>query len=248
VLLVAERGAEVTVVDEHTGDAGTSFASSVTELLLGDEATVRHFAVQRWSAAVQELFFQRAVLGRNARLTTAHVALGGQIHKGWVESSIRGSGAFSEILGVVFGDGDQHFDIITLQDHIGDHSVSDLLIKSALKDRAQSAYYGLTRINRDARMSDANQEDRNLLLSDKAKAEADPVLEIMTSEVARCAHGASAGPVDPEQLFYLECRGLPRTEAEKLLVQGFLGQVLERIPLEDVRALAEQAVAAKLRG
>lgn len=248
VLLVAERGADVTLIDEHTGGTGAAFASSVTELVLGDEAHVRHFALQRWGAQVQELFFQRAALGRGAKLLTAHAALGGQIHKGWVESSIRGSGATSEILGLIFGTGDQYFDFITLQDHIGDHTVSDLLIKSALKDRAQSAYYGLTRINHDARMSDANQEDRNLLLSDKAKAEADPVLEILTSEVARCAHGASAGPVDPEQLFYLETRGLPRAEAEKLLVQGFLIQVLERIPLEDMRSVVEQAVAAKLRG
>jgi Fe-S cluster assembly protein SufD len=247
VLLVVERGAEVTLIQEHNGGVGATFASSVTELVLGDEAKVRHFSLQRWGTQVQELFFQRATLGRGADLLTAHAALGSQISKGWIEALIRGSGATSVMLGLIFGTGDQYVDFITLQDHIGDHTVSDLLIKSALKDRAQSAYYGLTRINREARMADANQENRNLLLSDKAKAEADPVLEILTSEVARCAHGASAGPVDPEQLFYLESRGLPRPEAEKLLIQGFLAQVLERIPLEDMRSVVEQAVAAKLR-
>ena len=246
VLVVLERGAEAAVVDEHTGGDGAAFVSSVAELVLAEEAKLQHYGVQGWGTGVQELFFQRAELGRNADLRTATVGLGASVHKGWIEARVRGTGARSEILGAVFGTGDQYFDVITLQDHIGDHTVSDLLIKSALKDLAQSAYYGLTRINRSARMADANQEDRNLLLSDKAKAEADPVLEILTSEVARCAHGASAGPVDPEQLFYLESRGLPRAQAEKLLVQGFLGEVLERVPLESVRALMERAVLEKL--
>ena len=248
VLIVVDRGAEVSFLDERGGGEGESFVSSVTEIVLGDEAKVQHYGVQRWGAQVQELFFRRAEIGRNAHLITADVGLGGSVYKGWVESRMRGAGARSDIFGAVFGTGDQYFDVITLQDHIGDHTVSDLLIKSALRDRSQSAYYGLTRVGRHARMADANQEDRNLLLSDKAKAEADPVLEILTSEVVRCAHGASAGPVDLEQLFYLESRGLPRAEAEKLLVQGFLGDVLRRVPRESVRAVMEEAVLEKLGG
>lgn len=246
MLVILDRGAELTLIDEHTGGDGALFAAGAAEFVLADDAKLHHYAVQTWGADVQEIFVQRAELGRAAHLVTMTAGLGGSVHKGWVESAIKGAGATSEILGVVFGTGNQYFDIITLQDHIGDHSVSDLLIKSALKDSSQSAYYGLTRINPTARMSDANQEDRNLLLSDQAKAEADPVLEILTSEVARCAHGASAGPVDQEQLFYLECRGLPQPEAEKLLVQGFLGEVLQRIPVESVRETVEAAVLAKL--
>lgn len=246
VLIVAEQGAEVIVVDQQTGGDGDLFICGVTELVLAGEAKVQHYRVQRWGPAVQELHIQRAELGRSAQLLTAHAALGGSIAKGWVESRIRGSGANSEILGLTFGAGGQYIDFITLQDHIGDHTTSDLLIKSALADRSQSAYYGLTRVQPTARMAQANQEDRNLLLSDKAKAEADPVLEILTSEVVRCAHGASAGPVDQEQLFYLECRGLPRPEAERLLVQGFLGQVLGHVPVESVRELISAAIDEKL--
>ena len=248
VLIVADRGAEVSFLDERGGGEGEAFVSSVTELVLGDEAKVQIYGVQRWGPQVQELFFRRAEIGRNAHLITADIGLGGSVYKGWIESRMSGTGAQSDIFGAVFGTGDQYFDVITLQDHIGDHTVSDLLIKSVLRDRAQSAYYGLTRVGRHARMADANQEDRNLLLSDQAKAEADPVLEILTSEVVRCAHGASAGPVDPEQLFYLESRGLPRPQAEKLLVQGFLGDVLQRVPRESVRDLMEEAVLEKLGG
>ncbi len=246
VLIVVERGGEVAVVEETVGGAEGTFVSAVIELVVGEEARLRHYRAQRWQAGVQEVFFQRALLGRHARLVTAFAGLGGEIFKGWIESEIRGTGASSEIYGLVYGTGRQHFDVITLQDHLGDHSASDLLIKAALRDQAQSAYYGLTRVGRTARMADANQENRNLLLSDKAKAEADPVLEILTSEVQRCAHGASAGPVDPEQLFYLESRGLPRAQAERLLVQGFLGEVLGRLPDEAARAILERAVTAKL--
>jgi Fe-S cluster assembly protein SufD len=248
LLVVLERGAEAVLLDERAGGRGVAFVSAVTEIVLADDAKLQHLVLQQWGPEVQEVFFQRAELGRAAELLTGHVGLGGVLAKGWIESLIRGGGARSDILGAVYGTDGQHFDVITLQDHYGDHSLSDLLIKSALRDRAVSAYYGLTRINRSARMADANQEDRNLLLSDKAKAEADPVLEILTSEVARCAHGASAGPVDPEQLFYLETRGLPRPQAERLLVQGFLGQVLGRVPHEAVRAHLERAVLAKLGG
>ncbi len=246
LLVVAERGARVSFFDQHTGGDGPAFVSSVTEMVLADESRVHAHGLQTWGSEVQEIYVQRAEVGRNAEVLTVNIGLGGSIYKGWVESNIRGAGARSDIYGAVYGTGGQHFDVITTQEHIGEHTVSDLLIKAALTDRALSAYYGMTRINKSARMSDANQEDRNLLLSDHAKAEAEPVLEILTSEVARCAHGASVGPVDPEQLFYLECRGLPRDQAERLLVQGFLGDVLRRVKDEGVRATMEQAILAKL--
>jgi Fe-S cluster assembly protein SufD len=189
---------------------------------------------------------QRARLAKAAKASTLTAGIGGWVQKWWVDALIKGAGAESQMFGVFFGTGTQHMDVITLQDHIGPHTTSDLLYKSVLKDRAVGAYYGLTRVGPEARGTAANQEDRNLLLSPKAKADADPVLEILTSDVIRCGHGASAGPVDQEQLFYLECRGLPRPEAEKLLVQGFLNQVLERIPLESVRLTVQRAIDEKL--
>ena len=245
VLVVVERGAEVTVAIEQVGGEGAAFVSGVVELVLADEAKLRFHTVQQWGGGVQELFFQRAEVGRNAELVAAVAATGGSIYKGWIEAQI-GAGARSEVIGALLGAGSQYLDLITLQDHVGEHSTSDLLVKNALTDRAQAAYYGVTRVEQTARLADANQENRNLLLSDKAKAEADPVLEILTSEVVRCGHGASAGPVDQEQLFYLECRGLPRPEAERLLVQGFLGEAIGRMPLESVRTTVEKAIAAKL--
>jgi Fe-S cluster assembly protein SufD len=247
LLVVLERGARLTLVEERIGGAGSGgFVGGVTELVLADEAELHHYAVQRWHPRTQDVTVQRALLGKDAKLTTLVAGLGGELQKWWVEARMDGAGSESTMLGVFFATGTQHMDVITLQDHIGPHTTSDLLYKAALKDRAVGAYYGLTRVGPQARGTAANQEDRNLLLSPRAKADADPVLEIMTSDVVRCGHGASAGPVDPEQLFYLETRGLPRPQAEKLLVQGFLHQVLDRIPLAPVAQTIERAIDEKL--
>lgn len=247
LLVVLERDASVTLVEERIGNGDLGgFCAGVSEFIVGDGARLNHYAVQRWGSRMQDISTQRALLGKDARSTTLTAGLGGEVTKWWVDAEMTGSGSESVMLGVFFATGRQHFDVITLQDHIGEHTTSDLLYKSVLKDRSVSAYYGLTRVGPEARGTAANQEDRNLLLSPKAKADADPVLEIMTSDVIRCGHGASAGPVDPEQLFYLECRGLPRPEAEKLLVQGFLHQVNDRIPLQSVRDTIDAQIQAKL--
>jgi Fe-S cluster assembly protein SufD len=247
LLVVLERNAKLTLVEERigSGEAG-GFVAGVTEFIVSEGADLHHYAVQRWGSRVQDVTTQRARLAKDAKSTTLTAGIGGALQKWWVEARIEGAGAESNMYGVFFGTDSQHMDVITLQDHIGPHTTSDLLYKSALKDRAVGAYYGLTRVGPNARGTAANQEDRNLLLSPKAKADADPVLEILTSDVIRCGHGASAGPVDPEQLFYLETRGLPRPQAERLLVHGFLNQVLEQIPLESVRSTVERAIDVKL--
>ena len=144
------------------------------------------------------------------------------------------------------GVGKQHIDFFTLQDHIGADTRSDLLFKAALKDRARAAYYGLTRVGLEATNADANQQNRNLILSETAKADSDPVLEILTSNIIRCSHGATAGPVDQEQLFYLQARGIPYKAAEALLVRAFLGQVLDQVPGEDLREELATIIDRKL--
>lgn len=247
LLVVLERNAKLTLVEERigSGDAG-GFVAGVTEFVVGEGADLHHYAVQRWGGRVQDVTTQRTHLAKAAKSTTLTAGIGGAAQKWWVDARIEGAGAESNMYGVFFGTSSQHMDMITVQDHIGPHTTSDLLYKSALKDRAVGAYYGLTRVGPEARGTAANQEDRNLLLSPKAKADADPVLEIMTSDVIRCGHGASAGPVDQEQLFYLESRGLPRPQAERLLVKGFLNQVLVQIPLESVRNTVERAIDEKL--
>ena len=133
-------------------------------------------------------------------------------------------------------------------DLIGPDTRSDLLYKAALRDSARSVYYGLTRVGLEAKNADANQENRNLLLSKTARADSDPVLEILTSNVIRASHGATAGPVDEEQLFYLQTRGIPRPLAEGMLVWAFLEDVVARVPDAGLREELLEMLDRKVRG
>jgi Fe-S cluster assembly protein SufD len=145
-----------------------------------------------------------------------------------------------------FGNRDQAFDFRTLQDHVGPHTTSDLLFKGALRDLAKSVYVGVVRVEHEARGSSSNQANRNLLLSERAKATSEPILEILNNDILRCSHGATVGPVDPEHLFYLESRGIPHAVAERMLVQGFLGEVLDRLPVAQLRDAVDQELAARI--
>jgi Fe-S cluster assembly protein SufD len=136
--------------------------------------------------------------------------------------------------GILFATGEQRVDQQTLQEHAAPHTTSDLLYKSVLTGNATSNYSGLIRVHPGAQKTDAYQANRNLLLSRAAHADSVPKLEIEANDV-RCTHGATVGPVDQDQIFYLMARGLRRDEAERLVVEGFLQPVIDRIPLESVR-------------
>lgn len=250
VLVIADRDARVTLIDEAWSPtfAERGFASGVVELFAGDGAAIRYVNVQRWGRNVNNFVTIRGKLGRDAQLLAIMVGIGGDITRHTLEVTLDQPGARSEFLGVSFGDGSQHFDYTTLQDHVAEHTVSDLLFKAALKDHAQDVWYGVVRIRPTAHQAEANQTSRNLLLSDHARAAPIPILEIEAWDVTRCSHGATAGPVDPDQLFYLQSRGLPRPEAERLLVEGFFAEVLERIPSDRLRARVARALDEKLTG
>jgi Fe-S cluster assembly protein SufD len=173
------------------------------------------------------------------------VTLGGRFSKTRVEASLVGPGASAELKGVYFASGEQFFDFHTLQDHQVGNTTSDLLFKGALQDTSRAVYAGLIRIEKGAARSDAYQANRNLVLSEHAKATSIPMLEIDNNDV-RCTHGATVGPVDPMSMFYLQSRGIPETTAKRMIVQGFFGEVLERIPFEQARTLVETELEARL--
>jgi Fe-S cluster assembly protein SufD len=246
-LIVAEANSRVSVIEEFLSPDGARIvAAPAVEIYPLDGAQVNYTTVHRWGDETRCVFEQRTPLARDSALESVTVSLGGRLVKGHIDSLMEGDGSRSELMGVFFGMGRQQVDIVTLQDHIGQKTVSDLLMKSALKDRSRSSYYGITRVNKYAFGSDANQENRNVLLSEQAKADSDPVLEIMTPEVVRCAHGATVGPVDEEQLFYLQARGIPVEGAETMLLQGFFNQVIDRIRDQSLREELEALVEDEL--
>lgn len=246
-LIVAGDGTEVTCIDEFLSpDLETpSLSLNGVEIFGSRNARVSYLALQRYGRGVKHFSMQHANTGRDSTLNGLNVTLGADLARCDVSSHLQGPGAESEMLALWFGDADQHFDHHTLQNHAAPHGRSDLLYKGALTDRARSVFRGLIRVAKGAQLTDAYQTNRNLLLSDEAKATALPNLEIAADDV-RCSHGATVGQVDEEQLFYLLSRGLPRATAERLLVLGFFDEVLGRIPFEDVRQRIRAAIEDKI--
>lgn len=248
-LIVTGANSRVTVVQEYVSNDSEMVALPAAEIIPGPGSEVRYYCIHRWGANTS-VFANQRFLGseRDAAFKNLHMILSGKVVKGHLESSLEGRGTSSELLSVAYGTGQAHADFFTVQDHIGPDTRSDLMFKAALKGRSRSVYYGLTRVGLGAKNADANQANRNLLLSHEAKADSDPVLEILTNDVIRVSHGATAGPVDEEQLYYLQARGIPRPEAEALLVTAFLNEVLARIPDETLRDELTAALHDKLEG
>ena len=246
-LVVLEPGAKLSMVDEYASPEGQSpsLVNGAVELVIGEGAQLDYVALQQWGTSVFAFGTQSASIGRDGRLTTMSVVLGSRMTKSWIDSLLSEPGGYAQMVGIMFASGKQRFHHHTLQDHRAPSTTSDLLYKVALMDEARSEYSGLIRVHKDAQKTDAYQANRNLSLSEHARADSMPKLEIEANDV-RCTHGATVGPIDQEQVFYLESRGLPRPIAERMIVEGFFEQVMEKIPLEDVRATVRKAVAAKL--
>jgi Fe-S cluster assembly protein SufD len=232
-LVIAEEGSSATIVEESLGpaDGARRSLNEVTELFAGPTSQIRYVPLQRLGRGVTSHRVFRAQCGRDSRLMSAMVSFGAGLYKADVGAVLEGQGAESKMIGLCFGDGRQRADHHTVQDHRGAHTQSDIDFRVVLAGKARSAYTGVIRIARDAPYCEAFQENRNLLLSEGCKADSIPELEILTDEV-RCKHGATAGPIDPEQLFYLSSRGLSSDEATKMIISGFLEATLGNIPEE----------------
>jgi Fe-S cluster assembly protein SufD len=248
-LIVAEEGSRVSFVDEVLSPdfAEQTFVSSAVEVFARGGAQVQYVSLQRMGRGAFHLSQQRTLADRDSTLDTLNVSLGASVARVDLNAELRGAGANSDMLGLYFGDGDQHFDHSTRQDHSAPSSKSDLLYKGALDGKSRAVFRGIIKVHRGAQQTDAYQTNRNLLLSADARADSLPNLEIEADDV-RCSHGASVGELDQEHLFYLMSRGLRRSQAERLVVMGFLGEVLARLPLGGVAEKVSRIIEERLRG
>ena len=246
-LLVADVGSDVTFIDRYVSpDLERSLSDAVVEIVAHDGARVRYVALQEYGEGVTHLSVQRTRVGRDAQVRTLGVAFGATLGRAEAETLLEGDGGSSEMLGVYFGDGDQHIDHRSIQDHTGSRTSSDLLYKGALRDRSSAIYTGTVILEAGAHTCDAYQTNRNILLSETAKAMSVPNLEILTNDPTRCGHAASVGPVSEDELFYLMSRGIPREEAECLIVFGFFQEVLDRVDIPEIRDGLVASIEAEL--
>jgi Fe-S cluster assembly protein SufD len=244
-VVVAERGSSVTLLEEVTSDGGGKGRVAIpgVEVIAGVGAQVRYVGIQRFGDDVWDLGFQRFASARDSTIASFNVLVGSHKTKLGIDSEIQGDGATVKLYGLVAAGSDQRIDVNSLQRLDGRASTSDLLYLSALYERAHATYYGIIRVEPTSHGTGSYQECRNMLLSDKAGADPIPVLEILTNDVARCGHGATAGRLDDLELFYVMSRGLDRASAEQMLVRGFFQRVINVIPDPQVgaRVLAELA-------
>ncbi len=234
-MIVAEEGSSVVFLENRISNTATkSLNSDVVEVFVGPAARVRYISLQQWDENRWNFTTQHTFVERDGDFEWLLGSMGGKRTKDFIRTDLVGPGASSEIYGFMFLKGDQAVDQSTFQRHVVGNTHSNLLFRNVVRDHARSVFYGMIRVEPDAQGTDAYQANNNLMLSDTARADAIPGLEIIANDV-RCSHGATVGQMDPEQLFYLQSRGLPRREAERLIVHGFFEPIVSRIPLEEIR-------------
>ncbi|MEY2480261.1 MAG: Fe-S cluster assembly protein SufD [Verrucomicrobiota bacterium] len=230
LLLVADELAKVTVVEHFRScsQQAPGFACGVNDLIAGPGAKITYVCAQTWGENVRALQMNTTTVDHDASAMSLNLHLGGKYSRFESLSRLIGEGGRSDLLAVSVATGDQEFDARTLQDHISPHTASDLLYKNALDDRARCTFGGLIRVEPHAHFTDAYQKVRNLLLSDDSEANSMPGLEILADNV-RCTHGATSGQIDADEFFYLLARGISVKVAQRLLVTGFLNEVIQRL-------------------
>jgi Fe-S cluster assembly protein SufD len=247
LLVVAESGSRFTVVEEYASASPelAGYSNAAVEIVVREGAKVEYVSIQNLSRGTWHFASHHARVERDAELDWVAGGFGSAKGKVRIQNDLAGQGATSRVTGAYFADGTQHLDYDTFQEHMAPHTTSDFAFKGALRDTASAVWRGMIRVEKDAQKTNAYQENRNLLLSKTAHADSIPGLEILANDV-RCTHGATLGQVDREQLFYLMARGLPRAEAERLIVRGFFQDVLDRIELEPVRDALGAALEARI--
>ena len=248
LVIDAQENSEVTIVERFVSNADTkSLIVPVVDVRAAQSARVTYVAINELGATTWQIGYQQAVGQRDSAMKLFTVALGGDYARMRAEVRLEGQGANAQQIALYFADANQMHDFRTLQDHAAPRTRSDLLFKGAVKDTAKSVYTGLIRIRENATKSEAFQTNRNLTLSDGAWAESVPNLEIETNDV-KCSHASTVGPIDEEQRFYLESRGIQPEIAERLVVLGFFGEVLDRLPALPFIAGLRERVSTKLLG
>lgn len=253
VILVAEENSKVNFVTMMSSQESTQAEGQITlanasfELHLAPGANVSVAEVSNMGEEVFLVNRIKAFIGKDATLDYTTAGLGAKQIKADIETILTAPGATARVNGVVLGDSDERFAYNTIADHTATDTNSNIVFRVALKDQSKSIYQGIIKVEKIAQRTDSYQSNKNLLLGTEARADSIPKLEILADDV-KCSHGATVGPVDKEQLFYLNSRGLTLIQAEEMIVTGFFQQVLDTIPITGVAQWMSKLVADKIRG
>jgi len=242
-LIVVGSGAQCTVIETYEGD-GAYFTNAVTEFVVGDGAVVDHYKIQRESLEAFHVATMQAAVGRSANFSSHSISLGGALVRNDA-NAILSEGTEATLNGLYIVNGTQHIDNHTILDHAQPHGASHEMYKGILDGRATAVFNGRIIVRKDAQKTDSKQTNKNLVLSDNAVINTKPELQIHADDV-RCTHGATIGQLDSEALFYLQSRGIPKSEARSLLTYAFAQDIIDRIKVQPLRESLERMLFEKL--
>jgi Fe-S cluster assembly protein SufD len=245
-LIVAEESSQATVIESYVGlGEGAYFTNPVTEITLGENANVDHYKLQRESEQAYHIAVQQILQGRNSNLTSHSFSFGGDLVRNDINAVLDGEGIECVLNGLYMLAGRQHVDNHTLIDHAQPHCHSRELYKGILDDQSRGVFSGKIHVRKPAQKTDAIQSNKNLVLSENAKIDTKPQLEIFADDV-RCTHGGTVGQLDPQGLFYLRARGIGEEEARGIMIQAFAGDVANRVKVPELREQVEKLISARL--
>ena len=249
VLVVLDENAQATMQVEYASSEGEEQSAYIgaTELIVGDASNLRYVSLQDWNRETFEFSHQRGIVGRDAQLDWVNGVMGSRLTKAFIEVDAVGTGANARVSGFFFADHNQFFDLDTQQNHNAPLTNTDLLFKGAARDRARTLWQGMIKSLPRMQKIDGYQVCRNLMLSDEARMDGIPGLEIEADDVA-CSHAATFGTLEEEPIYYLMSRGITRPQAQLMIIDGFFDELLKRVPFERVRQRLMDEIEAKIIG
>ena len=244
VLIVAEAGSKATIVETYDSP-GRSFTNAAIQVIVGDNANITHYRVQRDGPEAFNVGTTEATLGRGSHYDSTNINLGSGLSRHDVDVKFTAEGGEAFVDGLYMLNGSQHHDTHSIIDHTVPNCTSHQTYKGVLNDTSRGVFNGKVFVRENAHGTDANQSNKNLLLSDTARVDTKPQLEIFNDDV-KCAHGATVGQLEEEELFYLLTRGLPMTLARNLLTYGFAEEVINKIQIESIKSALDAAVLNRI--
>jgi Fe-S cluster assembly protein SufD len=245
VLIVADEGSNATVVESYFGHDGSYLTNAVVEVVVKDNSRINHTRVQRESSQSFHIANTAAVLGRGSVYDSTAITLGAQLSRHDISVTMDEEGAECYVDGLYVVSTGQHADTHSVIDHRKPHCTSHQLYKGILDGKSRAVFNGKIFVRHDAQKTDAMQTNKNLLLSNEARVDTKPQLEILADDV-KCAHGAAVGQIDEDELFYLETRGIHPDLARNLLTYGFAEEVINKIRLHSIKRQLDEAVLNRL--
>jgi Fe-S cluster assembly protein SufD len=247
LLLIVERNARVSLVEEFVGEqVEQALCSPVVEIFVADGGEARYATVQQWGAGVYHLGAQTVVLGRDAGVEWTSASLGGSVQHVEAEARMQGDGSRVNWLGITFATGTQSLLTAPMLRHVGLSTESHMAFQTAVSDTGYSVFDGMVKIEKGAQGTNSRLEEHALHLSEKARNDSIPGLEIDANDV-KAGHASTSGQVDAEQIFYMQARGLSKAEAIRMIVMGFFEPVLEQIPIDELRERLTDEIEQRVR-